>query len=318
MVCKRCGAEVSGKFCQNCGAELASLKDKEKEEEKKTEETTKDTGVDIEKLLDSYIGSNVKDIKKGGFSWCAFLFGPIYYLYRKMYVEGIIFFLINLVLSYFTDSALGFCVNIYMGLTFKSHYLKHARVKCYQMASLYDDKHLQVLMASRNGGTTIIPVVIMGMFYAGLFVILIAAIITYVLGTENIWDDYEAPRELKYVIPAGFNEREENSAYFQIYETEDKYCSIVVKEGYSDDYKDKGIENMGLNKMSKEDIAINGKYWTYEEEDAKSSTIINMETVEGNREYSISFFYLRDPEHEYCLDSFEQFKNSLNFVDSEN
>jgi len=315
MVCKRCGSEVSGKYCQNCGAELTSVK--EKEGEKKTEETS-EAGFDIERLIDSYIGNNVKDIKKGGFSWCAFLFGPIYYLYRKMYLEGIIFFLINLVVSYLTDSALGFCLNIYMGLTFKSHYLKHVRVKCYEVASLYNDKHMQILMASRNGGTTIVPVIIMGLFYAWIFVVMILAIISLVLGSEDIWDDYEAPRELKYVVPAGFNEREENSAYFQIYETEDKYCSIVVKEGYSDDYKNKGIENMGLNMMSKTDIAINGKYWTFEEEESKSSTIINMETVEGNWKYNISFFYLRDPEHEYCLDSFEQFKNSLNFVNPEN
>ena len=50
--------------------------------------------IDME-LIDAYIGKNATGIKNKSFSWCTFLFSYIYLFYRKMWLYGVIVFLLS-------------------------------------------------------------------------------------------------------------------------------------------------------------------------------------------------------------------------------
>ena len=62
-------------------------------------------------LVMAYIGPKYKEISMSPFSFCAFLFGPLYFFFRKMYLIGLILSAINFVISLFILKSLW----IYLG-----------------------------------------------------------------------------------------------------------------------------------------------------------------------------------------------------------
>lgn len=58
--------------------------------------------MEFESIKRSLVGKKYEKFAKKNFSFLAFLFGGLYYVHRKMYLEGIIFYLINIQLSNLT------------------------------------------------------------------------------------------------------------------------------------------------------------------------------------------------------------------------
>lgn len=136
MYCKRCGATISrsDNYCPSCGVKIENESTSAKEFNIKTDYTSSniDRGVSLEdELLDIYIGKNADRLKKNSFSLPAFFLGPLYYWYRKMYLEGFIIFAFSIFLKMFLKDALAFdvCLYLYMGFSFKRRYLSHAKKK---------------------------------------------------------------------------------------------------------------------------------------------------------------------------------------------
>lgn len=76
--CRQCGVELDGEdnFCADCGKPSKRMK--------------QDQSI---KKMHSKSNPNQK-IKNGGWNWWAFFFGPLWYLYKGMYLQGIIILVI--------------------------------------------------------------------------------------------------------------------------------------------------------------------------------------------------------------------------------
>ena len=79
MFCPNCGKELTGEYCSNCGNKFTS-----------TVENNDVNNCTRDELLNAYAGKNAAKVYNRSWNWCALFFAPVYYLYRKLWVEGII------------------------------------------------------------------------------------------------------------------------------------------------------------------------------------------------------------------------------------
>lgn len=107
--CHKCGKPVDAgaSMCMHCGAELEELPAKDYTQF--SEQMHTDEEIDGETVSDiaAAVGTNsarfiprFKANKKFSWNWSAFIFGPYYLFYRKMYRAGIIAMIINLAMSF--------------------------------------------------------------------------------------------------------------------------------------------------------------------------------------------------------------------------
>lgn len=128
-------------------------------------------------LIDAYIGKKADRLKNGGFSWCTFLFGTYYVLYRKMWIFGIILWVMSIVIRTVTRKLkwLDFIINLIIGMfaasLFKEKYLSHVTKKVKEIKEKNANKTHEELMAicKKKGGTTILPILlILGLIAASV------------------------------------------------------------------------------------------------------------------------------------------------------
>ena len=117
-VCPQCGAQINNDapFCSHCGARQSNVQYHEYNlmndfafhtaGQKKYENDTQT--IDGKRVADAalVVGANAEKFipkflknKKVSWNWSAFIFGPYYLFYRKMYKQGIIFTALSLVAS---------------------------------------------------------------------------------------------------------------------------------------------------------------------------------------------------------------------------
>ena len=150
MYCKNCGKNLNqGEiFCANCGAKvenenniivrnnfdqniqnptMSNVNNLDNNINQNQQVTTIDVDQELRK---AYIDKNAEKILKGrgGSAWL-FLFGATYLLYRKLYLYGFIYFLINFVLSYFNLAGVCFIIQIVLCFFFYKIYLNYVDKK---------------------------------------------------------------------------------------------------------------------------------------------------------------------------------------------
>ena len=102
------------------------------------------------------------------FNWCAFLFGPIYYFYRKVYLQGFLLAIINTLMTILlgtigikTDNLTLSCIligvtslifSVIYGLLFNSIYKSNV--------SKNYEKNNTIEYAQKNGGTTVVGIIL--------------------------------------------------------------------------------------------------------------------------------------------------------------
>ena len=69
-----------------------------------------------------FIEFQINPKKKTAWNWYAFIFGPLWYLAKGMWLRTIILYLIALPLSYATAGLFGLLIHIYCGLHGTYHY----------------------------------------------------------------------------------------------------------------------------------------------------------------------------------------------------
>lgn len=131
-VCSQCGAEIrsDAPFCSQCGARQNNAHYKEyspfnefnihntagQRYEGDTQtidgKRLSDVAAVIRTNIEKFIPKFLKN-KKVSWNWSAFIFGPYYLLFRKMYKQGIIFLALNLIVNFvanglFADEAAAF------------------------------------------------------------------------------------------------------------------------------------------------------------------------------------------------------------------
>ena len=129
-------------------------------------------------LLEIFIGKNVSKITKAGISWPSFFLGPVYLLYRKMYLYGIAVWVILAISSMFLPSFVSiiyFAIGAAIGIKFNAYYMKHAQeqiAKIKRENSSISHEQL-VLMCSKKGGTSIIATLLPGVLFFAIIVIMV-------------------------------------------------------------------------------------------------------------------------------------------------
>ena len=116
MKCLKCGNELRDDeiMCSNCGYNRYSV------EQNDNQFATRNIGIynqnpvdqeevdrrlqnqkEFDQLVEIYIGDKYYNFRKGKFSFCAFFFGPLYYLYRKLYAVAVLIILANIGINAF-------------------------------------------------------------------------------------------------------------------------------------------------------------------------------------------------------------------------
>lgn len=329
MQCPRCNARIAKTsiYCNNCGAKISGL-----EQEPKTstidKSVIKDTQPDyIDEVIDTFIGTNKETLKKGKFSAPAFFFGPLYYYFRKMYIEGTILLIIRALIYFFGGTkymALNLCISLYSGFTFKKHYINHVKEESTNIINynITGKKENALLTAYNKGGTTAAPIIVV----ACIYVFAIFALLFYVIVTEDIVTDttddntptLPQVEHLSYDVPSLFTKDTRSTEDYALYSTKDKYCNFYITKNYLNGYSpDKTYGPSSVEHLSNEieevpeEILINGYMWEYNEVITKTNRTYNLSYEGEYIKYNLSFFYITDASHEYCEESYQELKDSL-------
>ena len=223
MKCLKCGNELKDDeiMCSNCGYNRYTAEQKDnkfattnigvynqnpvdKEEVERKLENQKE----YEELVEIYIGSKYYNFRKGGFSWCAFLLGPIYFLYRKLYaVGGLIYLLImgittfativtkgkynhiqnlksiftikSLMIYTITYAIIFLALRLFMGFTFKKFYFNEIVERIGMFKKQNPDLGLNQqaeIIKNKGGVNKFIPIIILAIY--ALIIILSTTAIT--------------------------------------------------------------------------------------------------------------------------------------------
>ena len=202
-------------------------------------------------LVMAYIGPKYKEISMSPFSFCAFLFGPLYFFFRKMYLIGLILSAINFVISLFILKSLwiylgAFAImSILSGLIANTLMLNNAKNQVVKIAALNPTatQYDLVKICKSKGGTSLpLALVIMigiNIFTSVLFNVfgvnqaLTTQMMNLIGGTKILNSDTTAVLEdvIEYEYPSTFVAYEEDPNYYIYYEQEkDKETNEIINK----------------------------------------------------------------------------------------
>lgn len=163
--CLKCGSsvKVNENFCGKCGTALYN------------NQTIQNNIINDDELIDAYIGPNATKLKNGTFSANTFFFGIFYILYRKMWIMGILLFVVNQIVEFCLPSfsfVISLTLNIIISIEFKKIYLKHVidevnKIK-QENPNVSQDQLLQI--CKKKGGISILSILILGLLYVILVI----------------------------------------------------------------------------------------------------------------------------------------------------
>lgn len=163
--CLKCGSsvKVNENFCGKCGTALYN------------NQTIQNNNINDDELIDAYIGPNATKLKNGTFSANTFFFGIFYILYRKMWIMGILLFVVNQIVEFCLPSfsfVISLTLNIIISIEFKKIYLKHVidevnKIK-QENPNISQEQLLQI--CKKKGGISILSILILGLLYVILVI----------------------------------------------------------------------------------------------------------------------------------------------------
>ncbi|MBR1936630.1 MAG: DUF2628 domain-containing protein [Bacilli bacterium] len=174
----------------------------------KKEKKEKTKYYEYEYLLDSFIGEDANIIKEKTFNIYAFIFNWLYFIYRKMYITGILGLLVSLLIFiYIRILYLPFIIlsMIIIGFTFNKIYVSYAK-RMISKIVLKDDDLLEKETCEKKGRVNfIIPLII--------YTIYLVIIVVVYLGIR-INPDY-------------------NQKFFKENSNNDASCISMIKKAYN-------------------------------------------------------------------------------------
>lgn len=316
MYCKNCGSKIddNSRFCHNCGISIEKNID------------NKETKIKLD-YFKEYVGSNYEKIKNQNFSVATLLFGPLYFLYRKIWFYGFLWVIISLLITFFFnilnldyDLYLKFAMHLVIAFKFKEIYLSNCQENIDKIK--LDNKDMtEKELASiihKKGGVTIIPVFI--------YLFIIFMVFTYLI-FYNIFDlfktgiksiDSSPNTVLEYKIPSEFNKSSNSNLYK--YSDENNSCNIKIsKISYtksSNDFMDI-INSIQLNEEIDIDdfkkVEINGTTWYQLDLDDSTYYI----KLKRDKVYIVNYSIFKD-NTKVCSNLQREFLKSLKFINLNN
>lgn len=125
-------------------------------------------------LLENFIGNNAFKILTKKFSFPAFFLGPMYMLYRKLYLYGFALWILNVILAHFLPTYymyINFGVSVVLALVFNKIYLNHAHEEISKLKRLNAGLSFDALVSEcrRKGGTNIWVTIIFGIIFLAYY-----------------------------------------------------------------------------------------------------------------------------------------------------
>ena len=165
ILCSKCGAsnEAGSAFCTKCGNSLAKTEvvDHISNNESYTQD---ELSLFLEKNQSYYL-EKFNLIEKTGdkkaWNWCSFLIGGYWMLYRKMYVQAIIYIIANLILGCipFIGWALSLALCVGLGIFGNSIYLDHIK-KTFSEIGVADSNMRSTLINKKGGTNLVLPILL--------------------------------------------------------------------------------------------------------------------------------------------------------------
>ena len=134
--------------------------------------------IDDEELLKTFIGKNYDKILTNPFNFAGFFFTTFYLFYRKMFLYGIVLFLINLIISIIISNIfVTLLIAIIFGAIVNKIYLNYSKKKIAKIKLKNSGKNIEELtmICSNKGGTSI------GLIFLGFITEIIIAIVTLII-----------------------------------------------------------------------------------------------------------------------------------------
>ena len=156
MKCKFCGMNVlDGEgVCRNCGNRIEKT----------------DIALNKDEFLRIYAGKNSEKVLYKKWSWPTFFFGPVYLLYRKMWMLGFLVIVIQLILSFLISSALivfivKIIIYVFLAVNFSSAYYEQADKTVTEILKKSTNREEIILNCQKRGGTSTSVAIVFGLIY---------------------------------------------------------------------------------------------------------------------------------------------------------
>lgn len=189
ILCSKCGAsnEAGSAFCTKCGNSLAKTEvvDHISNNESYTQD---ELSLFLEKNQSYYL-EKFNLIEKTGdkkaWNWCSFLIGGYWMLYRKMYVQAIIYIIANLILGCipFIGWALSLALCVGLGIFGNSLYLDHIKKTFTEIGCA--DSNMRSTLINKKGGTNLILPILLAAI--PVIIGIIASIFIGVMGSMSYY-----------------------------------------------------------------------------------------------------------------------------------
>ena len=302
-----------------------------------------------ELYLYNYIGPSYKAIKNQKFSFLTLIFGPLYFLYRKLFFYTIVWLFALAATYYYIPNYFNItyiATNILLATKFSEIYLNKVEQSVDKIKHQSLELTSQELLdkCKKHGGTLIKPVTVIPIL---IIISVIASIVPAIyevyqlsinndyIYEDNIYDDnyynediYKEPEsttskkihaeDLEFIVPNGFTENY-NSSYSKsyTYDTETDYCRMGIHvNNYVSSYQtDEEYLNENIfieNPPITTKKIINNVEWAeliYNP--SPSITYYNYAHLYNNSGYLITYDIVKDNTKE-CSTKFNEFISSLN------
>lgn len=189
ILCSKCGAsnEAGSAFCTKCGNSLAKTEvvDNISNNESYTQD---ELSLFLEKNQSYYL-EKFNLIEKTGdkkaWNWCSFLIGGYWMLYRKMYVQAIIYIIANLILGCipFIGWALSLALCVGLGIFGNSLYLDHIKKTFTEIGCA--DSNMRSTLINKKGGTNLVLPILLAVI--PVIIGIIASIFIGVMGSMSYY-----------------------------------------------------------------------------------------------------------------------------------
>ena len=189
ILCSKCGAsnEAGSAFCTKCGNSLAKTEvvDHISNNESYTQD---ELSLFLEKNQSYYL-EKFNLIEKTGdkkaWNWCSFLIGGYWMLYRKMYVQAIIYIIANLILGCipFIGWILTVILWVCAGIFANSLYLDHIKKTFTEIGCA--DSNMRSTLINKKGGTNLVLPILLAVI--PVIIGIIASIFIGVMGSMSYY-----------------------------------------------------------------------------------------------------------------------------------